>query len=199
MFNFENADLINSTKGVVSVDDVNRLRENLRIREQLPTSRDRFAFGVRVAKRFPNATLRVEERIYKDSWGIKASTTDGRYVLDLGKNLRVWPHLRFHYQTAATFYRKAYSIERSEETDPNTKADAFLSLPLYRTGDRELGSLTTITAGGGARWALSAPEAKTQWALLFQSDGMYSIYPDLLFMRTRKAIYGTIGVEAEFE
>ena len=42
-----------------------------------------------------NATIRVEERLYIDNWGLKASTTDVKYLIDLSERIRIWPHLRF--------------------------------------------------------------------------------------------------------
>ena len=108
-----------------SVDEVNRLRLPFRPTEQLPTARDRYALGARFAHRFSGATLRVEQRLYNDSWALKATTTDGRYVFDLGRHLSLWPHVRFNAQTGANFYQLAYSAT----LDPNT---GQLVVPLYR-------------------------------------------------------------------
>ena len=77
-----------------TVDLVNRTRLPVRPLEQLPTERDRFAIGGRFNKRLNNATLRLEQRFYYDTWGLKASSTDARYMVDLSRHLRVWPHLR---------------------------------------------------------------------------------------------------------
>jgi len=175
-----------------SINLVNDNRLSVRANEQLPTKKDRFALGVRLAKRFASSTLRIEERLYFDNWGTKASTTDARLVFDVGRRLRVWPHLRIHAQTGVSFYQLAYVAA----VDPGTGA---IALPLYRTGDRELSPLVTATGGGGMRWGLTAPESKTQWALVIQSDVMLSYYFNLLFLSSRTALYGSLGVEAEFE
>ncbi len=175
-----------------TVDLVNRFRLPIRPLEQLPTERNRYALGGRIVKRFGNSTLRVDQRFYTDSWATKASTTDGRYLMDLSRHFRVWPHLRLHAQTGTDFYNRAYTAF----VDPVTLG---LTLPTYRTGDRELAPLFTATAGGGTRIALSSPEASTQFAILVSGDFMYSKFTNSLFVTTRSAVYGTVGFEAEFE
>jgi hypothetical protein len=175
-----------------SVDEVNRLRLPLRPTEQLPTSRDRYALGARFAHRFGGATLRLEQRLYTDSWDLKATTTDARYVMDFGRHLLAWPHVRFNAQTGANFYQLAYSAV----ADPNTSE---LVIPLYRTTDRELSPLVTLTGGGGAHYLLSNPDAKTQFGVSLQADVMFTKYFDSLFITQRTAVYGTVGFDAEFE
>lgn len=174
-----------------TIDLVNFYRLPLRPIEQLPTERDRYAAGVRFIHRFTQATLRLEERLYDDSWAIKATTTDMRYMQDLGRHLRVWPHLRFHAQTGANFYQLAYSAL--------IKSDGSIVVPTYRTGDRELSPMATVTLGGGTRVALSNPEASTQYGLTLSADLMYSRFFDSLFVTTRTAFYGVLGFDAEFQ
>lgn len=176
----------------ISVEDVNALRLNPRPRELLPQERDRFAIGARINHRFvPNATLRVEERLYTDSWGIKASTTDARYLYDLGEHLRVWPHLRLHAQTGTSFYRLAYAALLDTDGQP-------LITYRYRTGDRELAPMFTLTVGGGARIGLTSEKASTQYAIIVAGEMMYSRFLKSLFVTSRTAVYGSVGFEAEF-
>ena len=176
-----------------TIDLVNQYRLPMRPLEQLPTSRDRIAVGLRLAKRFSslNSTLRLDQRLYYDSWGIAATTTDARYVQDLGKRFRFWPHLRFNAQTGAAFYQMAYAALLN--------ADGSLTVPLYRSDDRELGPLITLTAGGGLRFALTAPESKTQIGVNVAGDLMYTRFFDALFVTTRTAVYGTVGMDFEFD
>lgn len=63
---------------VASVALVTSLRVAARPLEQLPLSRQRYAGSLRVAHRFAKAksTLRLDERLYDDSWALKASSTD---------------------------------------------------------------------------------------------------------------------------
>ena len=175
-----------------SVDLVNRVRLPFRPTEQLPLSRTRFAVGARFAHRFSGATLRIEQRLYTDSWALKATTTDARYVVDFGRKLEIWPHARFNAQTGANFYQLAYSAT----VDPTTSQ---LIIPLYRTTDRELSPLVSLTGGGGAHFILSAPDAKTLYGVSLQGDVMYSDYFDALFITKRTAVYGTLGFDAEFD
>jgi hypothetical protein len=175
-----------------SVEAVNANRLPVRARELVPRERDRFSVGARINHRFPSGTLRVEERLYTDSWGIKASTTDARYLHDLGDHLRVWPHLRFHGQSGASFYQLAYAAAiEAEGAEP-------LQIFQYRTGDRELSPMIAITAGGGARIALTTEKASVQYAIIVSGEVMYSRYFKALYINSRTAVYGTLGFEAEF-
>jgi hypothetical protein len=175
-----------------SVDIVNRYRLPYRPTEQLPTSRDRYAVGARFAHRFSHATLRLEQRLYADSWLLKATTTDARYVIDFSRRFEAWPHLRFNAQTGANFYQLAYSAS----VDPNT---GQLRIPLYRSTDRELSPLVSVTGGAGLHFILSGPEAKTQYGLSIQGDCMYTKYFDALFITQRTAVYGSIGFDVELD
>jgi hypothetical protein len=176
-----------------TVDLVNEYRLPFRPLEQLPTSRDRYALGIRLAKRFVklNATLRLDQRLYYDSWSIASTTTDGRWVQDLGKRIRLWPHVRLNAQTGASFYALAYSALLN--------ADGSVTVPLFRSDDRELGPLITLTGGGGLRFALTSPESKTQVGLNVAGDLMYTRFFDALFVTMRTAVYGTVGMDFEFD
>lgn len=173
-----------------SIEAVNANRLPVRARELLPRERDRFSAGARINHRFSSGTLRVEERLYTDSWGIKASTTDAKYFHDLGDHLRVWPHLRVHAQTGASFYKLAYPAA--------INADGSLDVFQFRTGDRELSPMLTVTAGGGTRIALTTEKASVQYAIIVAGEVMYSRYFKSLYITARTAVYGTLGFEAEF-
>lgn len=173
-----------------TVDLVNRTRLPIRPLEQLPTERDRWAVGGRLNKRMNNATLRIEQRFYLDTWGLKASSTDGRYMVDLSRHLRVWPHARLHAQSGTNFYQLAYSAI----LDPN----GDIVLPTYRTGDRELSPLVTATAGGGVRLGLGEPEGNVKYGITFVGDVMYTRFLKALYVTTRTAVYGAIGFDVEF-
>ncbi len=173
-----------------TVDLVNRTRLPVRPLEQLPTERDRYAIGGRFNKRLNNATLRLEQRFYYDTWGIKATSTDARYMVDLSRHLRVWPHLRAHAQTGVNFFQLAYSAL----LDPN----GGITLPLYRTGDRELAPLLTGTGGGGVRIGLGEPEGEVKYGITLVGDVMYTRYLKSLYVTTRTAVYGSVGFDVEF-
>lgn len=173
-----------------TVDLVNRTRLPVKPLEQLPTVRDRFAVGARYNKRLRNATLRLDQRFYLDTWGMKASSTDARYLIDVSRRLRVWPHLRLHAQTDTTFYNLAYTAV----LNPNGQ----LVLPLYRTSDRELSPLITATAGGGVRLSLGEPEGELKYGITFVGDVMYTRFLNALYVTSRTAAYGSIGFDVEF-
>ncbi len=175
-----------------TVDLVNRVRLPLRPLEQLPTSLDRYAVGVRLAHRFHDtATLRIDQRLYVDSWSILSTTTDGRWVQDIGKRLSAWPHLRLNAQTGASFYQLAYAATLNQ--------DGSVTVPLFRSDDRELGPLITLTGGGGARFAITPPDARMQVGITAQADVMFTRFFDALFVTARTAVYGTLGIDVEYE
>lgn len=176
-------------KGLI-IDVVNATRLPVKPLEQLPTERDRYAIGLRFNKRISTATLRLEQRFYRDSWSMLASSTDGRYMMDLNRRLRVWPHLRIHAQTGTSFYRLAYSAL----VDPV----GGVIIPTYRTGDRELSPLVTTTLGGGVRYGLGNPEGDVKMGLTFVSDLMYTRYLESLYVTARTALYGSLGFDVEF-
>jgi hypothetical protein len=178
-----------------TVELVNRVRLPVKPLEQLPTSRDRYAVGVRYNKRLQNATFRIEERLYLDTWGMKASSTDSRYMVDLSRHLRVWPHVRLHAQTDVNFYSLAYTALLPGPADP---PGGQIIVPLYRTGDRELSPLITATGGGGVRVGLGEPEGEIKYGITLVSDVMYTRYLKSLYVTSRTAVYGSVGFDVEF-
>lgn len=165
--------------------DANRNPE--RILEQLPLSRQRFAIAGRYARRFTSTTLRAEERLYADSWGLKATTTDLRLLFDVGQRLRLWPHARFHAQTGADFWQLAYVAERTA---------TGLQVPTYRTGDRELGPLFAVTGGAGAR--ISFGENKN-WGVAVNGDVIYTQFTNTLYILQRLGYFGSLLLEVDVE
>jgi hypothetical protein len=173
-----------------SVAQVNEARLPARPLEQLPLARNRYAVGARFAHRFGSSTLRVEQRVYTDSWQLSASTTDLRWLTDAARWLRVGLHGRFNAQGGASFYRLAYSAA----IDPS----GHLAVPALRTDDRELSPLVTLTGGPGLRLNLGAG-GKVEYGLELQADVMYTRYFNALFVTERTAVYGTVGFEAVLE
>lgn len=172
----------------MSADDVNALRLAARPREVVPSSRSRLALGARLNHRFSESTIRLEERLYMDSWGILGSTTDARWLWDLNERLRVWPHGRLHVQSAASFYQLAYE---------GIVDDAGFQTYGYRTGDRELSRMLSLTVGGGARYELSSAKATTKYAVVASTELMLSHYFMSLYITDRTALYGTLGFEVD--
>jgi hypothetical protein len=171
-----------------SIDFVNANRLPERPLEQLPLSRTRFAVTGRYAYRLEDSTVRLEERLYDDSWGLVASTSDGKWIFDLGNRLEVWPHARLHTQTEVSFWRRAYVSQSTYGWD----------LPQYRTGDRELGPLWTIGGGLGLRWYLGSDAEPRNWQLGLIGDAMYTSFTDDLYLTTRTALFGAMTLEAQW-
>jgi hypothetical protein len=186
---FDPVDIAPFVPNGATVDLVNRTRLPIRPLEQLPTSRDRYAVGARFNKRLSNATLRLEERLYHDTWSLNASSTDARYMVDLSRHLRVWPHARLHVQTGANFYQLAYSA---------LVDDQGITIPTYRSTDRELAPLLTGTGGGGVRIGLGEPEGEVKYGITIVGDVMYTRYLKALYVTTRTAVYGSAGFDVEF-
>jgi tetratricopeptide (TPR) repeat protein len=171
----------------LTIDAVNFFREPERPLEQLPVSRKRFALAAQIAHRFSDATFRGSERVYIDSWGTKATTTDLKFFYDIVKEFRIWPHFRFHAQGAADFYQLAYVAE--------TTSDG-VKIPPIRTGDRELGPLLGVTFGGGARVEFGS---QNQYGLSTSGDAAYTRFLNHLFVKERWGFFGALSFDAEFE
>lgn len=171
----------------LSRETVDEVRQPERVREQLPLDRQRFALAGRIAHRFESSTIRADQRVYTDSWGVLASTTDAKYFIDLDDRFRVWPHLRFHAQTGASFWQIGYESIRTPQG---------IQVRDIRTGDRELGPMLGTTAGAGGRVALG--EHKTV-ALILTADMVYTRFLDHLFILERLAFFSALGAEVEFE
>lgn len=175
-----------------SADWVNANRLPERPLEQLPLERHRFAITGRYAHRFDGSTLRLEERVYDDDWGLVASSTDARWIFDLGRRFAVWPHARFHVQKAVSFWERAYI---SGPGGPN--GDAW-NLPLYRTGDRELGPLVTFEGGAGIKWYLGSDADPRSIQLGFTADGIDTAYSDDLYLTGRTGYIGALTLEMQW-
>ncbi len=168
-------------------EEVHRVRNGERVLEQLPTERQRFAVSGKVAHRLESSTFRVDERLYIDTWGVKATTTDMMFLFDVDPRVRLWPHLRAHIQSGADFWQLAYASERSTRG---------LLLPNVRTGDRELGPLLAFSGGGGVRFALGEQK---NWGLSINGDGLYTRYLNHLFIIERWGFYGAVVAEVDVE
>jgi uncharacterized protein DUF3570 len=169
-----------------SVALVTSLRVAERPLEQLPLSRERYALSFRIAHRFKSkSTLRLDERLYTDSWELKAGTSDARYLVDLGRRFEVGPHLRFHTQTPVDFWQRAYTFGPG------------FQYPEFRTGDRELGPLTGLTGGFTVRWKLGPPVNVTSWVLGWDVNVTETHYWDDIYITDRLSTVTGLSLEAD--
>ena len=172
------------------IDLVNEERLPERPLEQVPLARDRYALTWRYLHRYEASTIRFDERVYADTWGQRASSTDLRYLADVSRRVMMGPHLRFHAQSAVDFWQRAYVAKRGPDY-------GGWYLPALRTGDRELGALFTTTAGGSMQIAIGSDERPTEWMLGFMADGGWTNYLDAIYITQRFAMYGGMTLEAE--
>jgi len=168
---------------------VDERRLDARPIDNLPRSRDRYALTGRLAGRVGRATLRIDERLYTDSWGLWASTTDSRVMVDAGRRWLLWPHLRFHTQSGAELWQRAY--------EAIAQADGTLALPRYRSGDRELSRLDIVTGGFGVKLRLTQ-SIHSPWFLSWQLDAAYTHYLDALYITERWSLFSALGVSAQW-
>ncbi len=169
---------------------VNDLRLDQRPLESLPSARDRYALTGRIAGRVGRTTLRLDERVYTDSWGMWASTTDARVMVDASNRVLVWPQLRYHGQSAVAFWQRAYEVI--------PLADGTTALPSLRAGDRELSTLHTITLGLGLKAQLTRI-GRTPWFFSALVSGAYTLYPDALYITQRWSVFSSMGLSVVWE
>jgi hypothetical protein len=165
-------------------DEVDALRTSMRVAENSPNTRHRYAGSALVAHRFDNATVRVEERLYMDSWFLMATTTDFTLPVDVGDGVRLWPHARFHAQKGVSFWDRAY------EATPTAQG---LAAPLWRVGDRELGPMIAATLGGGVRFF------SDRVGVTIAADAIYTRFLDQIFIQQRLAGFGAVTFDVETE
>jgi Protein of unknown function (DUF3570) len=168
-----------------SIDLVNALRVTERPLEQLPLSRNRYALTLRLAHRFQASTLRLETRLYDDTWGLLAQTTDARLIFDAGRRFEVGPHARVNGQTAVSFWQRAYTLRPGYD------------YPALRTGDRELGPLVNLTGGGSARYGIGNRREPMKWSLGFDLEATYSRFLDDLYLTSRSSVLGAVSIAGE--
>jgi hypothetical protein len=167
------------------VDLVNELRVSARPHEQLPLSRQRYALTGHFAHRYHLATLRLDERLYADSWNMLATTTDARYLFDVSPRVELGPHVRLHAQNAVSFWQRAYRFGPG------------FDYPALRTGDRELGPLVSGTAGATVRVGLGSRTTPDSWVLGFFLNATETQYLDDLYMTGRFSLLGGTSLETD--
>ncbi len=171
-----------------SVDLVNQLRQTGRIDEHLPDTRQRYAGSARLAHRFQSSTLALWDRAYLDSWGLLASTTSVRWVLDLSRRWSLSQEARFHVQSGVSFWKRAYV---------GSFADGRAVVPEFRSGDRELGPLWSASLGPGLRFDMGGDDPQSM-SVSLEIQGIYTDFRDTLYIDHRWAGFGVAGFSARF-
>jgi Protein of unknown function (DUF3570) len=172
-----------------TLDLVTRARSPGSVLERLPLARDRFGLSARLAHRVPCriacATVRIEGRVYHDSWGLTAFSGDGRLLFDLSPRWSLGPHVRYYVQSAVSFFRLAYVATAGD-------------VPALRTGDRELGQLMNLTGGASARWAVGPHARPDAWVLGAHADVTYTGFFDDLYITRRVSSLEALTVEVSW-
>lgn len=101
--------------------------------EKRPDTRIRQSVFFSTAYQISEDVIHFAYRNYWDDWGIRSSTFDVKYRLELSSKLFLEPHVRYYSQTAADFY--VYSLPRGTP------------LPQYASADYRFGKLQTNTFG----------------------------------------------------
>jgi hypothetical protein len=171
-----------------SIASVNALRLPGRIAERVPESRRRFTLTGDWARRGARDTLRVNERLYADSWGVYASTSDLSWLWDVSSRLTLGPRARFHVQSSADFWQRAYVAELGA---------GELSVPALRSGDRELSALWTGSLGFGSEWHTHATYSEG-WAFGALVELGFTQFLEALFIEQRSSALVGLTVERAF-
>lgn len=158
-----------------SIDSVNAQRLPGRIAERLPETRQRYTITADWARRGLHQTLRANERLYADSWGLHASTSDLSWLWDASSRLTLGPRARFHVQSSVDFWQRAYVAELD---------GSELAVPSLRSGDRELSALWTGSLGFGGQWR-TQPLQGQGWTLGALVELGYTRFLDALFIQQR--------------
>lgn len=185
LFTSTNAELI---RAGASVKEVNALRLPGRVSERLPTERERFALTGDWAWRGRGETLRINERLYTDSWGLDATTTDVSWARDLAPRFTLTPHTRLHFQSSVGFWRLAYVGQ--------VQADQVEVLTL-RSGDRELSALWTAALGLDAEFRTAVVPGQG-WAFGAFIEGSQTQFLEALFVQRRWAALAGLSAGSVF-
>jgi hypothetical protein len=185
------ADVAPTIRKGESIDVVNKERAQPRPLEQLPLTRERLAVTARFGYRFAHATLRIDERLYTDTWRLHASTTEARYIADLSRRWTLWPWVRFHAQTPVYFWNRAYVTHLGP--------DGSYTKPDYRTGDRELGPLANVGGGVGASFGIGSDNDPSSVTVQLHGGIIHTEFLDDLYVTSRTAGLSTLTVAGVFE
>ena len=99
--------------------------------ETHPRRRGRASVTFRLRRSLsPTVTAAVDERLYRDDWGLSASSTTARLVLAMSEHLDLELRNRFHVQSSAAFWQRHYEQRRR-----------------HMSADRELSALLDDFAG----------------------------------------------------
>lgn len=139
--------------------------------EQVPDQRYRHALAVRGLRflRRIDSSVRLDYRLYTDSWGLWAHTVEAGLARQLSSRWLLSGWTRFHLQTAADFWRRTYEVESGQ-------------IPSLRTADRSLSGMWQSYSAVRGEFTATSVHAYLEVA------GMYSRYLEFLYLDQRTAL-----------
>lgn len=171
-----------ATQGIeLGLDNFDAYRLAARPSEEVPDRRYRHALamrGLRYVERI-DSSLRLDYRLYADSWGMWAHTVEAGWAKQLTDRWSLAGFTRFHRQTAADFWRRTYEVEPGQ-------------VPRLRTADRSLSALWQSYSGVRGEFAGDSTHAYVEVA------GMYSRFLEFLYLDQRFALTVQGGLRWEF-
>lgn len=109
--------------------------------ENYPTTRNSDALSVRTMVYLPyRAALRLEGRVYQDSWGIDAQNFEVRYVHPYDKQWIFEAKIRHYSQNQASFYSDLFDFGQG--------------IPTFLARDKELSTFTNTSVGLGVSYKI---------------------------------------------
>lgn len=170
--------LLDDNGVALGLDNFDTHRLAFKPAEEVPDTRTRHAAALR-ALRFVDAidgSLRLDYRLYGDSWGMFGHTVEAALVKSLPWNLRLDSWARLHYQQGADFWQRTYSVDNA------------MALPSLRTTDKSLSPYLQGTGG------IRLERVWGNWKTYFQIAGMYTSFRDHLYIDSRFAIISQGGL-----
>jgi len=161
----------------------------LAIHERNPETLLRGAAGTRLSRALGQAAaVHGSYRFYADSWLVTGHTAqlEGAASL-LDERLMLRSDARASTQGAASFYRDSYQSDL-----------ATLTVPTYRTNDRELSGLLSLRAGGSAEWSWYDVGQLMRLAVDARLARAWYRYPNYPELPQRNAWIAGGGMHAEF-
>jgi hypothetical protein len=168
---------------------INDNTPTMSLKERNPSRLYRAAAGLQLARALGRSVaLHGAYRFYADSWRITGHTGKIRSAISLlDERLILRNHVRLSSQDKASFYRSDYDLNV-----------AALTVPDYRTNDRELSGLFTVRVGGGAEWAWHSVGPLLRLAVGARLAHAWYRYPNYPELPARNAWLAGGGLDVEF-
>ncbi|MGF1466976.1 MAG: DUF3570 domain-containing protein [Sandaracinaceae bacterium] len=162
--------------------------------ENHPRERWRYAagLGTRLWLEPLSAALRLNARVYRDSWDVRSITAELGYEQALGDDLRLLLRGRYYHQGQAIFFSDNYAV---------------LPRGQFFTGDRELADMRSVLVGLRLLWTIfpndgagAGPLAELR--VLLKGDWLHHAFPNFRYgqapVPNNNAVVGTLGLELLF-